>query len=96
MHSIPFETIKAKIKQSCIETNYILGDDVLQSLHRALAEEEASLGNEILSQLIENARIAREQRIPLCQDTGLAVLFVELGDKIFFEGGSLVEMINQG
>ena len=96
MRSIPFETIKAKIKEACIETNYILGDDVLQSLHRALAEEEAPLGKEILSQLIENARIAREQRIPLCQDTGLAVLFVELGDKISFEGGSLVEAINQG
>ena len=96
MRSIPFETIKAKIKEACIETNYILGDDVLQSLHRALAEEEAPLGKEILSQLIENARIARERRIPLCQDTGLAVLFVELGDKISFEGGSLVEAINQG
>jgi fumarate hydratase subunit alpha len=96
LRSIPFETIKAKIKEACIETNYILGDDVLQSLHRALAEEEAPLGKEILSQLIENARIAREQRIPLCQDTGLAVVFVELGDKIAFEGGSLVEAINQG
>jgi fumarate hydratase subunit alpha len=96
LRSIPFETIKAKIKEACIEANYILGDDVLQSLHRALAEEEAPLGKEILSQLIENARIARERRIPLCQDTGLAVLFVELGDKISFEGGSLVEAINQG
>lgn len=96
MRSIPFETIKAKIKEACIETNYILGDDVLLSLRRALAEEEAPLGKEILSQLLENARIAREQRIPLCQDTGLAVLFVELGDKISFEVGSLVEAINQG
>jgi fumarate hydratase subunit alpha len=96
LRSIPFESIKAKVKEACIETNYILGDDVLQSLHRALTEEKAPLGKEILSQLIENARIAREQKIPLCQDTGLAVFFVELGDKIFFEGGSLVEAINQG
>jgi fumarate hydratase subunit alpha len=96
LRSIPFESIKAKVKEACIETNYILGDDVLQSLHRALTEEKAPLGKEILSQLIENARIAREQKIPLCQDTGLAVLFVELGDKISFEGGSLVEAINQG
>ena len=96
MRSIPFEIVKAKVKEACIEANYTLGDDVLQRLHRALAEEASPLGKEILGQLIENARIAREQRIPLCQDTGLAVFFVELGDKIFFEGGSLVEAINQG
>ena len=96
MRSIPFATIKAKIKEACIETNYILGEDVIKSFQRALDQEESPLGREILSQLIENARIAREERIPLCQDTGLAIFFVELGDKVTIEGGRLSEAINEG
>jgi len=93
---ISFETIKEKIKETCIESNYILGEDVLKSFRRALEQEESPLGREILNQLIENARIAREERIPLCQDTGLAVFFVEIGDEVRIEGGRLSEAINEG
>ena len=96
MRSIPFATIKEKVKEVCIETNYILGEDVIKSLQRALDQEESPLGREILNQLIENARIAREEKIPLCQDTGLAVVFVERGEEVFIDGGSLVDAINQG
>lgn len=96
MRSIPIEAIKAKVKEACIEANYLLGEDVIKSLQRALAEEESPLGREVLNQLIENARIAREERIPLCQDTGLAVFFVEIGDKVRIEGGLLSEAINEG
>ena len=67
MRSIAFETIKEKVKEACIETNYILGEDVIKSLQRALEQEESPLGREILNQLIENARIAREEKIPLCE-----------------------------
>jgi fumarate hydratase subunit alpha len=93
---IPFETIKAKIKEACIEANYILGEDVLAGFRRARDQEDSPIGREILDQLIENARIAREEKIPLCQDTGLAVFFVELGDKVIIEGGLLSEAINEG
>jgi fumarate hydratase subunit alpha len=96
VRSIPFATIKEKVKEVCIETNYILGEDVIKSLQRALDQEESPLGREILNQLIENARIAREEKIPLCQDTGLAVVFVERGEEVFIDGGSLVDAINQG
>lgn len=96
MRSIPFATIKEKVKEVCIETNYILGEDVIKSFQRALDQEESPLGREILNQLIENAQIAREERIPLCQDTGLAVFFVELGDEVSIEGGRLSEAINEG
>lgn len=96
MRSIPFETIKAKIKEACIEANYVLGEDVLEGFRRARDQEDSPIGKEILDQLIENARIAREERIPLCQDTGLAVFFVELGDRVTIEGGLLSEAINEG
>ncbi len=96
MRSIPFTTIKEKIKEACIEANHVLGEDVLEGLRRAKEEEDSPLGREILDQLIENARIAREERIPLCQDTGLAVFFVELGDQVTIEGGLLPEAINEG
>ena len=96
MRSIPFETVKAKVKEACIEANYILGEDVLGGFRRALGEEDSPIGKEVLNQLIENARIAREERIPLCQDTGLAVFFVELGDEVSIEGGRLSEAINEG
>jgi Tartrate dehydratase alpha subunit/Fumarate hydratase class I, N-terminal domain len=68
---ISYETIKEKVKEACIEANYILGEDVLAGFRRALDEEDSPIGKEVLNQLIENARIAREERIPLCQDTGL-------------------------
>ena len=93
---ISYETIKEKVKDACIEANYRLGEDVLEAFRRALAEEESPLGKEILRQLIENARIAREQRIPLCQDTGLAVFFVEMGDQVPISGSQVVQAINEG
>ena len=93
---ISFEVIKEKVKEVCIESNYILGENVIKSFRRALEQEESPLGKEVLNQLIENARIAREERIPLCQDTGLAIFFVELGDEVRIEGGLLSEAINEG
>jgi fumarate hydratase subunit alpha len=94
--TVSFETIRTKVKEACIEANYNLGEDVLQGFLRAKEEEDSPIGKEILDQLIENARIAREERIPLCQDTGLAVFFVELGDSVAIEGGSLSGAINEG
>jgi len=94
--TVSFDTIRQKVKEACIEANYHLGEDVLQGFLRAKEEEDSPVGKEVLDQLIENARIAREERIPLCQDTGLAVFFVELGDRVTIEGGSLAEAITEG
>jgi fumarate hydratase subunit alpha len=93
---LSYETIREKVKNTCIEANYVLGDDVLDAFRRALADEESSLGKEILSQLIENARIAREQKIPLCQDTGLAVFFVEMGDQVPLAGSEVARKGTSG
>lgn len=96
MRTISFEDIRRKVKDACIEANYVLEDDLLDCFRESLLVEESPLGRETLRQLIDNARIANEERIPLCQDTGLAVFFVELGAEVRIEGGLLTEAINQG
>ncbi len=95
MKKIAASTIAQKVRDLCIEANCILSSDVLQALERAEKEEESQIGREIISQLIDNARIAREEMLPLCQDTGVAVFFVEMGTGVFIEG-DLIEAINEG
>jgi len=73
-----------------------LGDDVIQALEKYRATEESVTGREILDRIIENASIARTEKIPLCQDTGMAVVFLEVGQEVHFSGGDLLEAINQG
>jgi fumarate hydratase subunit alpha len=79
-----------------MKANTDLGEDVLQAFDRAMAQEESSLGTEILKELKENARIAEEESVPLCQDTGFAVVFVELGQDVHLVGGNLNEAIEEG
>ena len=79
-----------------IEANYHLGDDVLAALRQARDIEVSPVGREMLDQLIENAAVAREDEMPLCQDTGLAVVFVELGQDLHIVGGRFYEAINEG
>jgi fumarate hydratase subunit alpha len=88
--------ITGKIRSLCMEANTDLGEDVLHALDRAMAEEESHLGVEILKELKENARIAREEKVAMCQDTGVAVVFVELGQEVHLIGGSLKEAIFEG
>ncbi len=95
MKRIAASIITQKVRDLCIEANCILSSDVLQALERAEEEEESQIGREIISQLIDNARIAREEMLPLCQDTGVAVFFVEMGTGVFIEG-NLIEAINEG
>jgi fumarate hydratase subunit alpha len=84
------------VSRLCIEAGYHLGDDVLAALRRALDTEESPVGREILEQLVRNAQIAREEGIPLCQDTGLTVVFVELGQDVHVVAGDLNEAIQEG
>jgi fumarate hydratase subunit alpha len=90
------QEITQAIKRLCIEANEELGEDVLSCFHQARENEPSPVGQEILDQLIENARIAREEKVPMCQDTGLAIIFLEIGQDLHLIGGDLTEAVNQG
>lgn len=96
MREITTEEIAAKVKDLCIEAGYKLPADVLQALKDYAAKEESPVGKKILTELIENARIAAEGEYPLCQDCGFAVFIVELGNDVHVKGGSLADAINEG
>ncbi len=88
--------ITAAVKEMCITANYDLPADVYEALERARETEESPVGREVLGQLIENADIAARDRVPICQDTGFAVFFVELGQDVHLVGGGFEEAINEG
>lgn len=88
--------ITENIKEMCIEANHFLSEDMKCVLCNAAETEEAPLGRQILEQLQENMRIAGEDMIPICQDTGMAVVFLEVGQEVHFEGGSLEEAVHEG
>ena len=96
MKNIQVSEIARNIKEMCIEVNHQLSPDMEKLLREAAEKEESPLGKQILSQLEENLVIAREDRIPICQDTGMAVVFLEVGQEVHFEGGSLEEAVNEG
>jgi len=96
MREIRFGEIVEAVKELCIDSNYHLGSDVLDALKKALREETSPVGRSILEQLIQNANIAGEGLFPLCQDTGFAVFFVELGEEVKISGGNLNDAINEG
>ena len=96
MREINVRLIAEKVRDLCMEANNDLGEDVLQAFDRAMKKEESPLGVEILKELKENARIAKEERVPICQDTGFAVVFVELGQDVHLVGGDLREAIEEG
>ncbi|WP_418791277.1 fumarate hydratase [Phosphitispora sp. TUW77] len=96
MRIIKYEDIVRVVSILCQEANYYLGEDVLEAIKKSREQEESPLGVTILDQLIENAKIAREEHIPMCQDTGFAVFFVEVGQDIHIEGGILDDAINEG
>jgi fumarate hydratase subunit alpha len=96
MRKISFENIVSRVTEACMAANFELGDDVVAALKKAREREESPVGKEILGQLLENATIASKDKIALCQDTGFAVFFVDLGDEVTIEGGNLVDAINEG
>jgi fumarate hydratase subunit alpha len=96
MRSIPFQEIRDTVARLCIEANCQLGEDVVRALKHGLEVEESPTGKEILRQLLENQRIAREEMMPICQDTGWAVVWVEIGSGVRVEGGELQEAIQAG
>lgn len=96
MRDIDVGEITSAVKSLSTEANYYLGDDVVEALKAAVETEESPLGKEIIAQILENARIAGTEDIPLCQDTGLSAIFVELGQDVHLVGGGLEETIQSG
>ncbi len=96
MREIKVEEVTKLIRKLCMEANYSLSSDMEQALQNATETEIAPLGKNVLLQLQENLSIAKTEQIPICQDTGMAVVFVELGQELHFVGGSLEEAIHQG
>ena len=96
MRRIDSSKITEEVKKLCIEGNILLGDDVIKSFEENLEKEESQRGRDVLNILIENAKIAKEKSIPLCQDTGMAVFFVKVGQEVLVEGDTLTEAINKG
>ncbi len=96
MREIDVKLMTEKVKDLCIRANTDLGEDMLQAFDRAMKTEESPLGVEILKELKENARIGKEEGVPICQDTGFAVVFVELGQDVHLVGGNLKEAIEEG
>ncbi len=95
MRSILAGEITEAVRKLCIKANCILGNDILSALCKAQAIEESEQGKDVLKKLVRNAEIAREKHIPICQDTGMAVVFCELGGEVVIEG-DLYEAINEG
>lgn len=96
MRNINVKEITRNIKEMCIEANHFLTDDMQQRLHKAAESETTELGKMVLSQLEENLEIAGKEMIPICQDTGMAVIFVKVGQEVHIEGGLLTDAINEG
>ena len=96
MREVAVKEITKLVRDLFIDANVNLGEDVKAALEEALKKEESELGKEVLAELIENARIAKTERMPICQDTGLPVVFVELGQEVHLKGGDLTESINAG
>lgn len=96
MRTIHVDEIIKNIKEMCIEANHYLTNDMKQALEQAGKKEKSPLGKQILGQLEENLKIAAQDMIPICQDTGMAVIFMEIGQEIHVEGGLLTDAVNEG
>ncbi|MCJ7497889.1 MAG: fumarate hydratase [candidate division Zixibacteria bacterium] len=96
MREISVKDIISTVKDLCIDANYNLGEDVEKALKEGYQKEESQTSKETLGQILENINIAKEGEFPLCQDTGFAVIFVDMGDHVFVKDGNLFEAINEG
>ena len=96
MRTISTDQIIEAVKDLCIDAACILNDDIREKIKEAKQQEESPFAKSILDQLLENARIAKEDRVPLCQDTGMAVVFLRLGQDVHITGGSLYAAIDEG
>lgn len=96
MRTIHTDEIVKNIKEMCIQANYYLSPDMESAIKSAKEQENSSLGKQILGQLCENMKIAKEDQIPICQDTGMAIVFLKVGQDVHFEGQNITDAINEG
>lgn len=96
MREVNVSTITDNIKEMCIEANHFLTDDMKKVFENAVKNEESALGKQVLGQLEENLKIAGEDMIPICQDTGMAVVFINVGQEVHLTGGDITDAINEG
>lgn len=96
MRNVNVITVKDAVKEMCINANYNLGQDVVNALVQCRAVEESEVAKKTLGLILENSEIARDKQVPMCQDTGMVVVFVELGQEVTLIGGDFYEAINQG
>ncbi|MFH0977389.1 MAG: fumarate hydratase [Spirochaetota bacterium] len=96
MREIPTEKIISAVRSLCIDANYNLENDVLSAFKSAKEKEESPNARSVFDELIDNASIAKEDQVPLCQDCGLAVFFIEIGQDVHITGGDLKNAINEG
>ena len=96
IRTVNMEEVTKNIKEMCIEANHVLSDDMESVFLKAVDKENSALGRQVLCQLKENLKIAREDMIPICQDTGMAVIFMKIGQDVHIEGGNLTDAVNLG
>ncbi|MBS5691613.1 fumarate hydratase [Ruminococcoides bili] len=96
MRQIKAETVTQTVKQLFLDCNYFIGKDIMTALEKARENEKSKVGKSVLTQIIENDKLAAKEEVPLCQDTGMAILFVEYGDKVVIEDGSFEDAVNEG
>ncbi|WP_419575354.1 fumarate hydratase [Ruminococcus sp.] len=96
MRQIKVETVTETVKQLFLDCNYFIGKDIMTALEKARENEKSKVGKSVLTQIIENDKLAAKEEVPLCQDTGMAILFVEYGDKVVIEDGSFEDAVNEG
>lgn len=96
IREVSVDEITAAVKKLCMDANYNLGEDVLSALDKAIEAEKSPTGREVIKELTDNAAIARQEKAPICQDCGLAVVFMEIGQDVHFTGGDLKEAVNEG
>ena len=96
MRILDVAEITKQVKEMCIEANHFLSEDMCQAITKAVETEASPVGKQVLGQLCDNMQIAGEDMIPICQDTGMAVLFVEIGQEVSLQGGLLTDAINEG
>ncbi|MDM7926350.1 MAG: fumarate hydratase [bacterium] len=96
IRELPTQTVTDTVARLCVEANFFLGEDVLAKLRDCLEREESPLGKSVLEQVLGNAAAAREKQVAMCQDTGYAVVFLEIGQDVHFTGGGLMESVQEG
>jgi fumarate hydratase subunit alpha len=95
MREVDYKSVVDTVARLCMEANYYLGDDVVNALKKGLEKEESPTGKDILNQLLKNAEIAKTEKLPICQDCGFAVIFLELGEDVHVKG-NIINAINDG